>query len=87
MSEHFTVEWLGTLRYGEEVRQPDAYFEDMKKSKPEAKLIGLAETFIAENTRAWTPEMAQDPVQDRLLEIIAAAHLPMFDEIPYRHVD
>lgn len=63
---------LWTLRYGEEVRQPDAYFEEMKKMKTEAKLMTLAETFIEENTRPWTPEMAQDPVQDRLLEIIAA---------------
>lgn len=63
---------LWTLRYGEEVRPADAYFEEMKKIKVQSKVMALAETFIKENSRDWTPDMAEDPVQERLLEIIAA---------------
>jgi DNA end-binding protein Ku len=32
----------------------------------------LVTKLIDKDTRAWTPKMASDPVQERLLEIIAA---------------
>lgn len=63
---------LWTLRYGEEVRPADAYFEGIGKVKLEPSMMKLAETFIAENIRKWSPDVADDPVQEKLLEIIAA---------------
>lgn len=63
---------LWTLRYGDEVRAEKDYFSDMKEAKPEAKALALVKTLIKERTKAWDPKMVDDPVQDRLLDIIAA---------------
>ena len=62
---------LWTLRYGDEVRDPAEYFAKIdNKADPDAmKLLGK---LIADRTRPWSPKMLQDPVQDRLLEIISA---------------
>jgi len=63
---------LWTLRYGDEVRDPEPYFGDIKPGKPDPKLMSLVTTLIEQNTRRWDPEMVGDPVQARLLDIIAA---------------
>jgi DNA end-binding protein Ku len=60
-----------TLRYGDEVRGEKDYFGHIKAEKVEPKLMTLVETLIEERTRKWDPKMVQDPVQDRLLDIIA----------------
>lgn len=61
-----------TLRYGDEVREPKDYFEDVDTGKPDAKLMRLVKTLIDERTKDWDPAMAEDPVQQRLVEIIDA---------------
>ncbi|MQT11841.1 non-homologous end joining protein Ku [Segnochrobactrum spirostomi] len=61
-----------TLRYGDEVRDAEPYFADLKAGKPDAKLMPLMKTLIEERVKPWSPEMASDPVQERLVEIIAA---------------
>lgn len=63
---------LWTLHYGDEVREEQDYFSDLKQAKPDSKALALVRTLIEERIRAWSPEMADDPVQDRLLDIIAA---------------
>ena len=63
---------LWTLRYGGEVRDPDDYFGDIPTGKVDPKLLRLAETLIDERSKPWDPSMVRDPVQERLLEIIAA---------------
>jgi DNA end-binding protein Ku len=63
---------LWTLRYGDEVRDQDAYFGDIKKDKADSKLMPLVQKLIDERMKPWDPKMVDDPVQDRLLEIIAA---------------
>jgi len=63
---------LWTLRYGDELRDPADVFDDIGKKKPEAKLVGLVETLIADLTKPWDPAMVGDPVQERLKDIIAA---------------
>nr|WP_314086411.1 Ku protein [uncultured Shinella sp.] len=63
---------LWTLRYGDEVRAEKDYFEGLKTEKQQPKALALVKTLIKERTRPWSPEMAADPVQDRLLDIIAA---------------
>jgi DNA end-binding protein Ku len=63
---------LWTLRYGDEVRQPDPYFEDAGKAAGDPKLTALMKKLIEERTQPWTEDMVSDPVQDRLLDIIAA---------------
>jgi DNA end-binding protein Ku len=63
---------LWTLRYGDEVRDPSDYFADIKLDKAEAEQIALMKQFIHKHTKPWDPKIVEDPVQDKLLDIIAA---------------
>jgi DNA end-binding protein Ku len=63
---------LWTLRYGDEVRDAAAYFDDIDGDRPDAKALALVRKLIDKRTAAWDPKMVEDPVQDRLLEIIEA---------------
>ncbi|WP_105400869.1 MULTISPECIES: Ku protein [Neorhizobium] len=60
-----------TLRYGDEVRDADEYAVEKPKEKADAEHLSMMKKIIDERTEAWKPSMADDPVQDRLLEIIA----------------
>jgi DNA end-binding protein Ku len=61
---------LWTLRYGDEVRDPDDYFNDIHTPKPEAKLVAMVETLIDDLSAPWDASMVKDPVQDHLRELI-----------------
>ena len=63
---------LWTLRYGDEMRSTKDYFSNIGSGKADPKPAALVKTLIGERTRPWTSKMVDDPVQDRLLEIIAA---------------
>lgn len=63
---------LWTLRYGDEVRPETNYFSDIEEAKPDAKLMTMVKKLIEERTKPWDPAMVNDPVQDRLLDIIAS---------------
>ncbi len=63
---------LWTLRYGDEVRDPKDYFDAIKPVKPEASALTLVRKMIDERTKAWAPAMLADPVQQKLLDLIAA---------------
>jgi DNA end-binding protein Ku len=63
---------LWTLRYGDEVRDPESYFETINGGKPDPKLMTLFKQMIGGRTKPWSPKMVDDPVQDRLLDIIAS---------------
>ncbi len=63
---------LWTLRYGNEVRDQQAYFGDIEPEKPDPKLMSLVTTLIDQRTKRWDPAMVQDPVQKRLLSIISS---------------
>lgn len=63
---------LWTLRYGDEVRDPEAYFGEVKAARVDPKLMSLVGQLIEERTTEWDPDMVKDPVQARMLEIIAA---------------
>ena len=60
-----------TLRYGDEVRNGDDYTADLPKEKPDARHLTMMKKVIDERTEKWKPSMVDDPVQDRLLELIA----------------
>jgi DNA end-binding protein Ku len=62
---------LWTLRYGDEVRDEDEYFKGLDE-RPDPKLLKMVENVIAERVQPWSESMVEDPVQDRLLEIIKA---------------
>jgi DNA end-binding protein Ku len=61
-----------TLRYGDEVRGKDAYFEGIAAVKPAPKALAHARAMIDERTRKWSPKLVQDPVQNELLKLIAS---------------
>jgi DNA end-binding protein Ku len=61
-----------TLRYGDEVRDPADYFEGIKSAKPERKLVDMVEKLIKEKSQPWNSDMVHDPVQERLLDIVAS---------------
>ena len=63
---------LWTLRYGDEVREPDPYYRDAKPAKPDRKLADLVQTLIKQRSKQWDAAMLRDPVQERLLDIIAS---------------
>jgi DNA end-binding protein Ku len=63
---------LWTLKYGDEVRDPEVYFGDLKADTINPKLKVLVTKLIDERTKPWDPAMVADPVQEKLLEIIAA---------------
>ena len=63
---------LWTLRYGDEVREEDSYFEAIGDGKADETILPLVQQLIRKQTAHWTPKMVEDPVQERLLEVIAA---------------
>ena len=63
---------LWTLRYGDEVRPEADYFAGIEPGKVDAAALKLVTRLIDDRTTAWDPAMVADPVQDKLLEIIAA---------------
>jgi DNA end-binding protein Ku len=62
---------LWTLRYGDEVREPDAYFAGIDSEKSEPKLIKMISELIDDRSEPWNPDMVKDPVQEQLKAIIA----------------
>jgi DNA end-binding protein Ku len=63
---------LWTLRYGDEVRDPKDFFKDIDPARNDSKLVNMVAELIEERSKPWDPHMVEDPVQDKLHEIIAA---------------
>ena len=63
---------LWTLRYGDEVRDEDAYFGEIDGKPSDSEVMPLIQQLIKKQTRRWDSKLASDPVQDKLLEIIEA---------------
>lgn len=63
---------LWTLRHGEEVRDPEAYFSEIDTERADPKLLDMITRIIERRSSGWDPRMVKDPVQTKLLSIIAA---------------
>jgi len=63
---------LWTLRYGDEVRDEDDYFDAIGDDEADSEMLPLVQQLIRKQTKHWTTKMVEDPVQERLLDIIAA---------------
>lgn len=61
---------LWTLRYGDELREAEDYFAGLDKEAPQADQLALMKKYIKARTRKWDASLAEDPVQDRLLDLI-----------------
>lgn len=62
---------LWTLRFADDVRDPKDCFDEIRAETPNAKAFNLISKLIEERKSHWSPSMAHDPVQDRLLDIIS----------------
>lgn len=62
---------LWTLRYGDEVRDEYTYFGGIGDETADSEMMPLVQQLIKKQTQHWNPKMVIDPVQDRLLDIIA----------------
>ena len=60
---------LWSLRFGDEVRPEEAYFEDIDE-KADPDLVPLVQQLIKQNTKRWSPDMVSDPIQESLLKLI-----------------
>ena len=67
---------LWTLRYGDEVREEDEYWNAVENGKPDTKMLSMVEQIIEDRTVAWSDSMVKDPVQAKLLDIIKAKQSP-----------
>lgn len=63
---------LWTLRYGDEVRSTERYYEGVGNQKAEENTITLIGKLIKKQIRDWDTGMVMDPVQNRLVDIIDA---------------
>jgi DNA end-binding protein Ku len=63
---------LWTLRYGDEVRDPKDYFDGVASEDPDPEALALVESLIDKRSRPWSAKMVDDPVQARLLKLIAS---------------
>ncbi|MGO8038979.1 non-homologous end joining protein Ku [Rhizobium leguminosarum] len=60
---------LWTLRFGDEVRPEENYFEEIDE-KADPDLIPLVQQLIKKKTARWSPNMVSDPIQESLLRLI-----------------
>ncbi|PDT32266.1 Ku protein [Rhizobium sp. L9] len=60
---------LWSLRFGDEVRPEDSYFEDIDE-EADPDLVPLVQKLIKQRSAHWSPEMASDPIQTSLLKLI-----------------
>jgi DNA end-binding protein Ku len=63
---------LWTLRYGDEVRDADDYFDGLRNQGTDAAALKLVTKLVVKRTLPWDSGMVEDPVQDRLLDLIEA---------------
>lgn len=62
---------LWTLRYGDEVRDPDDYFSGIGREKPTARSLSAMRKVMAKETDPWSDKFAHDQLQDRLRRLIS----------------
>jgi DNA end-binding protein Ku len=63
---------LWTLRYADDIRPEQDYFEANAAEKADPEAVDLIEKLIAKMKADWDARMMRDPTQEKLLEIIAA---------------
>jgi DNA end-binding protein Ku len=61
---------LWTLRFGDEVRPEQSYFNDIDEDG-DPELVPMVQKLIKQKTAKWSPTMVSDPIQEALLLIIA----------------
>jgi DNA end-binding protein Ku len=60
-----------TLRYGDEVRDPDPFFKDTGVVSAATEAKTMMKKLVDARISEWDPKLVRDPVEERLHEIIA----------------
>lgn len=60
---------LWSLRFGDEVRPEESYFEDIE-DEADPDLVPLVQKLIKQKSAHWSPDMVSDPIQTSLLKLI-----------------
>ncbi|RDJ02959.1 Ku protein [Rhizobium grahamii] len=60
---------LWSLRFGDEVRAEEPYFEDIEDDA-DPDLVPLVQKLIKQKSAHWSPNMVSDPIQTSLLKLI-----------------
>ena len=60
---------LWTLRFGDEVRPEESYFEDIDE-EADPDLVPLIQQLIKKKSAHWSPDMVSDPIQESLVALI-----------------
>jgi DNA end-binding protein Ku len=60
---------LWSLRFGDEVRPEESYFEDIE-DEADPDLVPLIQKLIKHKSAHWSPDMVSDPIQTSLLKLI-----------------
>jgi len=60
---------LWTLRFGDEVRPEESYFEDIDE-EADPDIVPLVQQLIKKKTAHWSPDMVSDPIQESLVALI-----------------
>ncbi|EJC83269.1 Ku protein [Rhizobium leguminosarum bv. trifolii WSM2297] len=60
---------LWSLRFGDEVRPEESYFEDIE-AEADPDLIPLVQKLIKQKSARWSTNMVSDPIQASLLKLI-----------------
>lgn len=63
---------LETLRYGEEVREADSYFEDIAEKPADDEQLELARQLIKQKAAKFDPEKFKDRYDDAMRQLIKA---------------
>lgn len=63
---------LETLRYADEVRKADSFFDDVPNAKPDGELVELASELIAKKSKKFDPAVFKDAYTVALKELIEA---------------
>ncbi|CAN7579805.1 Ku protein [Devosia sp. LjRoot3] len=78
---------LWTLRFGDEIRDENEYWNEVDDRPVDKKMLAMVEQLIEDRTTTWSDDMVEDPVQDRLLDMIKQKQHSKKKKAPSKAVD
>ena len=63
---------MSMLRYAEELRKPEGFFDEVPPEKPSKEMVDLAVQLISQKTAPFKPEQFEDHYQTALQELVKA---------------
>jgi DNA end-binding protein Ku len=63
---------MSMLRYAEELRKPEDFFDEVPPEKPSKEMVDLAVQLISQKTAPFKPESFEDHYQTALQDLVKA---------------